>query len=335
MTRQPGARLAPRLLLAIAAVVAVVIVKTVGSPPAAVHGGKPSASSKATAAEAPGPPTRGAYFGARVRPLIDTQAANIAVLKRLQRQIARRLDIVHVYLMWHEPFPNRSDMAFLRQGSMLLLSWSGADTRAIASGAYDSWIRRQALAIKATDKKIFLEWRWEMDRPGLSAEIHSARDYIAAWDHIRAIFARKHVDNVSWVWCPTAQGFAYGNAPAYYPGNNEVDWVCADAYPGPGPYRSFATIVQPFLSWASRHRKPIMIGEYGVPQTYRPEQRAQWLWQAARTARNDPQIKALVYFDANTHHAYALAPGSPALQAFRRIANEGYFNPDQLPSLRS
>jgi len=216
-----------------------------------------------------------------------------------------------------------------------LLSWSGADTRAIASGTYDSWIRRQALAIKATEKKIFLEWRWEMDRPGLSAEIHSPADYIAAWDHIRAIFARERVDNVSWVWCPTAAGFASGTAPAYYPGNNEVDWVCADAYPGPGPYRSFATIVQPFLRWASGHRKPIMIGEYGVPQTYGPEQRAGWLWGAAQTARSDPQIKALVYFDGNAQHAYALQPGSPALRAFRRIAHDSYFNPDRLPSLRS
>jgi len=334
MTPKLGPRLAHRLLLAMAAVVAVVFVFTVGCDPAAVHV-RQARTGRKLGAEAPAPPAHGAYFGARVRPTLYTQAANIAALRRLQREIGRRLDIVHVYLMWHEPFANRSDLAFLRQGSALLLSWSGADTRAIASGTYDNWIRRQALAIKATDRKIFLEWRWEMDRPGLSAEIHSPADYIAAWDHIRAIFAREHVDNVSWVWCPTAAGFASGTAPAYYPGNNQVDWVCADAYPGPGPYRSFATIVHPFLRWASRHRKPIMIGEYGVPQTYGSVQRARWLWGAAQTARNDPQIKALVYFDGNAKHAYALQPGSPALRAFRRIANDSYFNPDQLPSLRS
>ncbi len=284
-------------------------------------------------ATAPVPPAHGAYFGARVRPAVDTEPAEIAAVRNLQGEIGRRLDIVHVFHMWEDPFPSRSDLAFLREGSMLLLSWSGTDTRAVAAGRYDSLIRRRALAIKAAGKRIFLEWRWEMDRPGLRAQIHSPAAFIAAWDHIRSIFAQEHVDNVAWVWCPTAQGFANGTAAAYYPGDNEVNWVCADAYPGPGPYRSFATVVQPFLDWASHHRKPIMIGEYGVPAdtSYGPWQRAQWLWGAARTVQRVAQIKALVYFDANAKHAYALAAGSPALQAFRGIAHVPYFNPVNLP----
>jgi beta-mannanase len=192
-------------------------------------------------------------------------------------------------------------------------------------------IRQRARAIKATGRKIFLEWRWEMDRPGLQVQIHSPASYIAAWDHIRAIFAQEHVTNVGWVWCPTAHGFATGQAAAYYPGNNEVDWVCADAYPGHGPYRSFANVVAPFLSWASHHRKPVMIGEYGVPNTYGAQQRAQWLLNAASTVRDNPQVKALVYFDANAKRAYSLGPGSPALEAFRRIAHFPYFNPAGQP----
>ena len=274
----------------------------------------------------------GAYFGARVRPPVLTQPAEIAAVQHLQGEIGRRLDIVHVFHMWQDPFPASSDLAFLRQGSMLLLSWSGADTRAIAAGKDDSLIRQRALAVKASGRRIFLEWRWEMDRPGLRAQVHSPADYIAAWDHIRSIFTQEQVDNVAWVWCPTASGFATGNAGAYYPGDNEVNWVCADAYPGPGPYRSFATVVQPFLDWASRHHKPVMIGEYGVPaDTYGPWQRAQWLWDAARTVQGHTQIKALVYFDANAQHSYALTAGLPALQAFRNIAHVPYFNPVNLP----
>src|SRR5207247_356219 len=83
--------------------------------------------------------------------------------------------------------------------------------------------------------------------------------------------------------------------------------VCADAYPGPGPYRSFATVVQPFLDWASHHRKPIMIGEYGVPAdtSYGPWQRAQWLWGAARTVQRVAHRTALGYSDANAKPAHA------------------------------
>jgi Glycosyl hydrolase family 26 len=284
-----------------------------------------------TASEGPAVPAHGAYFGARVRGNAYTESAEIAGVDRLQQSIGRRLAIVHVYHMWSDPFPSSSDLAFLRQGSTLLLSWSGTDTLAIIAGHYDQMIRQRALAIKATGKPIFLEWRWEMDRSGLQAQVHSPADYIKAWDHIRSIFAQEHVTNVGWVWCPTASGFATGQAAAYYPGNNEVDWVCADAYPGYGPYRSFANVVAPFLSWASHHPKPVMIGEYGVPTTYGTQQRAQWLWDAAHTVQSDPQIKALVYFDADAKRAYSLHVGSPALEAFRRIAHLPYFNPAGQP----
>jgi hypothetical protein len=78
-----------------------------------------------------------------------------------------------------------------------------------------------------------------------------------------------------------------------------------------------------------------MIGEFGVPQSYLPQQRAQWLSAAAQTARDDPQIKALVYFDSNAvgsvpADAFALGADSAALQAFRVIADSRYFNPGDL-----
>jgi hypothetical protein len=325
-----AAGVAAALVVAIAVVVLIGIAKP-SSSPAAPSAAGPVPSGTVNPALAPTSPAHGVYFGARVKPAVHTQSGAVAAVDALQHQIGRRLDIVHIFVKWQDPFPTSSALAFLRQGSTLLLSWAGTDTRAIASGAHDGWIRQRALAIKAIGRRIFLEWRWEMDRPNLASEIHSPADYIAAWDHIRSIFAREHVGNVAWVWCPRARGFPGANAAAYYPGDNEVDWVCVDAYPGPGPYRSFANIVQPFLSWASRHPKPIMIGEYGVPQTYLPLQRAQWLRDAAATVQGHPQIKALVYFDADAQHAYSLEPGSPALQAFRSMADEPYFNPLGLP----
>jgi hypothetical protein len=334
-------RLIAGLATAAALVVAVVVVTLVNpfdgtaagptAPTAIPTPTAPLPSPTVNSQVAPTPPAHGVYFGARVGPTVHTQLGDIAAIDNLQRQIGRRLDIVHVYLKWAAPFPTTSDLAFMQQGSMLLLSWAGTDTQAIASGRYDALIRLRAREIKATGKRIFLEWRWEMDRPNLRSEVHSPADYIAAWDHIRAIFAQEHVDNVAWVWCPTAKGFAGGDAAAFYPGDSEVDWVCSDAYPGPGPYRSFAEVATPFLKWAAQHQKPVMIGEYGVPSTYSPQQRARWLQDAAQTVKQDSQIKALVYFDANHQHAYSLYSGTPALQVFRSMAAEPYFNPHRLP----
>jgi len=243
---------------------------------------------------------------------------------------------VHTYVKWRARFPTTSALTFLSQGSMLLISWAGTDTRDISSGADDAWIRTRAEQVKALGKPVFLEWRWEMDRPNLRAQVHSGPDYVRAWDRIRRIFAAAGVRNAAWVWCPTSAGFADGRAAAYYPGDGEVDWICADAYPDYGSVASFAATVEPFLSWASQHGKPVMIGEFGVPVSYGDTQRAQWLRAAQQVVRADRQIKALLYFDANPagqgpQGRYALDGDAAALSVFRSMAREPYFNPVRSP----
>jgi hypothetical protein len=321
-------------LAALAAVLAVAIVMLVINLPGGGASQEPTSPPVAVSpnAAAPAMPAKGAYFGAWVGPAVFTQPGRIQAVDALQQQIGRRLDIVHIYLQQDGVFPTSSDLAFVRQGSMLLVSWALNDSRGIAAGQYDAAIRQRAGEIKAIGRPVFLEWRWEMDRPNLRAQVGSAADYIAAWKHIRRLFAQQHADNVAWVWCPSARGFTGGYAGAYYPGNAQVDWVCADAYPGGGSLHPFADVVRPFLAWASHHPKPIMIGEYGVPQRFSPQERAQWLRGAARTIMAYPRIKAAVYFDGPGVHpgsSFMLDAGS--LQAFRGIAHSRYFNPREQP----
>lgn len=319
---------------ALAALAAVIAVLSAGCTSGSASGLRvPNLGTAHDSRLAPKIPAHGAYFGAWVRPPVYSPSSQLVAVDTLQSQLGRQLDIVHTYLTWQAAFPTVSDRGALDQGSSLLLSWTGTNSQAVASGADDSFIRQRAREIKATNKPIFLEWRWEMNRPNLAGIVGSPAEFVAAWKHVRAIFAQQHVSNVAWVWCPTAKGFEPGgNAPAYYPGDAEVDWICTDAYPGFGPYRSFSDTVQPFLSWASHHPKPAMIGEYGVQESYGLQQRAQWLHAAAQTVMADPQVKALVYFDSNPvgsvpDDAMALDYGTAPMQAFRKIADSPYFNP--------
>src|SRR4029450_4449018 len=80
----------------------------------------------------------------------------------------------------------------------------------------------EARRIRALRRPILLRFRWEMDRPNLRATMWSAEDFVAAWRHVRRIFAQERVRNVSWVWCPTAEGFERGEAPDFYPGDADV-----------------------------------------------------------------------------------------------------------------
>ena len=245
---------------------------------------------------------------------------------------------MHTYLRQDAVFPTSSDLVFMRHGSILLVSWALNDSRGIAAGEWDASIRQRARELKALGQPVFLEWRWEMDRPNIRSAVGSPADYVAAWKHIRLLFAEEHVTNVAWVWCPTARGFASGRAQAYYPGNHEVDWVCADAYPRPGTQASFADVIHPFLAWASRHPEPIMIGEFGVPQSYGAQHREQWLRDAEQAVLQHHQIKALLYFDSNITGpspltSYGLDAGP--LAALRVIADNRYFNPRDVPVNRN
>jgi hypothetical protein len=324
-------------VIAVALIVAYAVIEHSGGAATPAKFRTPDLQAIPASRHAPAIPAHGAYFGAWVRQGAFNQGNQIAALDNLQGDVGRRLDIVHDYLTWQAKFPTPSEMVAIRQGSTLLLSWTGTSSTSVSSGRDDSVIRHLARQIKAIRKPIFIEWRWEMDRPNLRAIVGTPAEFIAAWKHVRAIFAQQHVRNVAWTWCPTARGFQPGgDAAAYYPGNHQVDWICTDAYPAPGPYDSFADSAAPFLRWAAHHRKPVMIGEFGVPVRYPPQQRAQWLRAAAQTVRDDPQIKALVYFDSNPDNLNAangmfINAGTPPMQAFRQIADSPYFNPRGWP----
>jgi hypothetical protein len=295
----------------------------------------PTPAISTTGSDQPPPiPITGAYLGAAAfTGSLYTEARRIASVDALEQAICRPLDIVHTYVTWQAEFPTASQLAASRDGQILLMSWTGTDTREMASGADDAEIRRIAGAVAGLHTPFFVELRWEMERPNLAGIVHSPADFIAAWDRARAIFDEVGVTNASWVWCPTATGFDNGTAPAYYPGAKEVDWICTDAYPQPpGAYEDLQSEVGAFMRWAAPQGKPIMLGEVGVPLSYSVERRNQWLDRARAYLTSTPAIKAFVYFDLNpighaTSRDWLLPAGSEALQHFRALANDPWFSP--------
>jgi hypothetical protein len=332
-------------LLAVLAAATLVGCGSGTKPAAACPAGVPKPASARSIHDAPPPvPARGAYLGAfALNGGTFSQSAYIASVNGLQRAICRPLDIVHSFLQWQQPFPTQSAVTASRSGQIVLLSWTGTDLAAMASGSEDAAIRTVAGQIASLHSPVFLELRWEMDRPNLTRVVHSPATFVAAWDHTRQVFAQAGVRNVSWVWCPTAAGFARGAAPAYYPGADQVDWICTDAYPNPRvALDPLQTELTPFLAWAKSQGKPLMIGEFGVPQSYSSDDRRAWVQHAAAFIKATPQIKAVVYFDYNpvghaATQAFRLQPGSSALAAFRALGADPWFRPrvlDSAPAMR-
>lgn len=277
-------------------------------------------------------PEHGALLGAWVRPESYSQPGRLAAIARFEGDIGRQLDIVHSYRRIHEEIATDSDVAFAARAT-LMISWAGASSEELNSGRVDDQIRLHAKQIRGLGKPILLRMRWEMDRPNLAASVGSPAEYIKSWRHVRKLFAEEGATNVSWVFCPTAEGFEERDAAAYYPGDDTVDWTCVDVYAG-SRLRPISELLTPFLTWAAQRPKPIMIGEYGVARAWSGLERRDWITGAAATFRANPQIKAVLYFESNPEERtasgeFAISDDPAALNAFRQTALDPYFNPSR------
>jgi hypothetical protein len=276
-------------------------------------------------------PATGAYLGAWIKPERLTQEGRVAAVGSLEKDLGRRLDIVNTYRRFEQLVGTDSDAEFLDRGATLMVSWATGDNRSITAGRHDALIRAQARAIRAVDRPVLLRMRWEMDRPNLRATMWSGEDYVAAWKHVRRIFAEQRATNVSWVWCPTAEGFVRGDAPAFYPGDDQVDWTCVDVYAG-NVFKPIGELMGPFLQWAAQRRKPIVVGEFGVAKAWGSAGRAAWLRDAERTFKANPQIKAIAYFESDPEgngpkQQFQLTGDKAAFQALKKLTADPYFNP--------
>jgi hypothetical protein len=283
-----------------------------------------------TTGRGPEPPESGVWLGAWVKPEWHTASGRAAALDAFNREAGGRLAVAHMFHEWPEEFPGPTEYAFQSMGKLQMISWSGTDTRSIVSGIYDPLIRQRAEEIKSFGVPLLLRWRWEMDRPNLAASMHSPEDYVAAWKHLRAIFTEVGATNAAWVWCPHVEGFVEDEREAerYYPGDDQVDWLCADVYPGP-EFASFSSQMDHFMAFAQQRPRPVIIGEFGVTADGRPGQRADWLREVGPYLKRHPQIKGALYFAAKQtakplyDSTFAADPESATV--FRQLATDPYF----------
>lgn len=278
-------------------------------------------------------PETGALLGAHVaRERRPAHADKQAGIEALEERLGRRLDVDHHFREFLAPEGvigplERWDVEY---GRTPMVSWSGHDTEEIVAGAHDDWVRMQANAVGRLDSPVLIRWGWEMESGRNARWVVSAEHYVAAWRHLRRLFAEEGATNAEWVWCPQAISFG-GGAEPYYPGDEHVDWLCADGYnfaPGmPGAtWRPFARIFSDFYRWAAPRGKPLMVAETGA-QERAPGEKAEWIRRADEVLRKDmPAIKALVWFDTHARYDWRLDTSQEAFDAFAELARHPYWN---------
>jgi len=257
--------------------------------------------------------------------------------RQIESDADRDYDIGHVFHSWDTAIPTTDDLMHLEDGRTLLVSWNGTDTKEIAAGVHDEWIQRQAEAVRDLKTDILLRWLWEMDGNRRRDWVHSGPDYVAAWNHIRDIFTDVGATNAAFVWCPNEFLFWDGGDPEpWYPGDDRVDWLCADGYnwgaaADADDWLAFEEIFGDFYAWAEPKGLPIMIGETGVGEGSTGE-KAEWIRSLPETLRTKlPEIDALVYFDKDFsdrgHRDWRVDTSPDSYAAWVEISNDPWFTP--------
>ena len=277
------------------------------------------------------PPPGTIYLGAYVNlGGHETVQQQIVSTAKFETSINRTLAIDMHYHQWSEPLISVAEQDDAAHGRIPLVSWAcgdlggvGVKDADIAAGLYDARIKQGALSVKKFGRPIFLRYKWEFNllyNTKCADPAHDIKDtngqpryspteFVAAWNHIRAVFAANGAKNVVWLWNPSGNVMA---PDAYYPGDAQVDWIGTDWYDSFNLYftdiydMTFNTKTgksvwtYPYLSthWPN---KPLMISETGAVQTWQVNYFAGDATHPCADAslqQNFQNIQAYVYWDS-------------------------------------
>lgn len=283
----------------------------------------------------------GAWFGAWVSRRADgSRSGQEAARESLEKGLGTKLAVRHYFYPWHQTPDLTRERRDVDEGLVPMVSWNDGDLRSVASGAEDARIREVVRDLAAIPGRVLLRYGWEMDRDGASGtgSIGTPQDYVAAWKQLRRQLQEAGADNVEMVWCPTSWGFQRNSERdprRWYPGDDEVDWICADGYnlsrDGKG-WRTFDEVFGPFLRWAERRGKPIVLGELAAPgDPNDPDRQAEWIRDMGRAVKCEhPSIRAVVWFDTDRPkrgpvYDWRLERTEETLQAAGDVAADRHF----------
>lgn len=273
-----------------------------------------------------------------------TQKLHPEKLTSFQKLINKKVSIAHYYLGWEALTTPQllSQFSLLhRFGWQPMLSTNPyyfSDCKAnplplytaIANGLCDDFLKRAGTNLSKIQQPFYFVFAWEMNNENNQWSItttgSTTTDFIHAWQHIHTIFAKQHVKNIIWVFCPNVPDNTTTPYAKIYPGNAYVDWICLDGYnwgttQSWSSWGNFADIFTSSYNTLTHiaPSKPLMLGEFNT--TDQGGNKADWYTDALtqQIPDNFPDIKAVVIFNENRpqeHVNWQIDSNPDALKAF-------------------
>lgn len=310
------------------------------------------------AAQLPPPPDGQVYLGIWANPsLATTQEAAIEIREGAAPNGINRTFALHLhYENWHALadmtdssgtfHPDAALAGDILHDRVPVISWtcdgSIANSDAAVAGGNpneDVVVLATAHALAQYPGPVVLRWFWEFNDLGNNQTCRGDSggsptqqvygNFVAAWRHIRQLFATAGATNVVFLWNP---GFGGSDPAGFYPGNDAVDWIGIDTY----QRTTTATFANDFDSFYQQFsssiygNKPLMVGENGSHNIadYATELQSGYLsgLLADVQANRYPLLKAYCYFDSSGAHGNWVLDSSGGLNAFAALAASASFS---------
>lgn len=243
----------------------------------------------------------------------------------LEDTLGAPFPLIHIYTAWgskeEEQFPELQVKSILEMGSLPVITWEPWLTdfdaekipglRAtqkrdvggmsdVAKGKYDSYIHAWAKEAAKIDQPIFIRLGHEMNDPyryPWGPQNNTAKDFVAAWQHVYTLFKKDGASKVVWIWSPHP---AYGYFDAFYPGSKYVDYIGIGVLnygtvANWSKWWSFGEIFGKHYSELAIYNKPMMITEFGSLTA--GGKREQWFEEALhQLPQKYPLVKSILFF---------------------------------------
>ncbi len=267
-------------------------------------------------------PACGALWG------IATPGGSESALTADESTVGRTFDIVYDFHQVGDTLPTAAEVDEVASGHLLHVNIESTNWVAVANGAQDAGLTRQALGVKSLNAPVYVTFNHE---PDVKSKVSrgTGADFVAAWRHVHDLFIANGATNAVWVWVmvgwyPNFPGYA-----AFYPGNSYVDWLSWEAYSTTscGTTRNvlkstFADAAGPMYTWLHDGHgvaagiditKPEMISEYGANyDSGNPGAQGAWYQGIPQALKTQfPDIKAVAKWDnpgGNCQYAMSTSP---------------------------
>ena len=193
---------------------------------------------------------------------------------------------------------------------------AGIDLAAIPAGAYDSYLRTYASAVRSYGRRVVLSFGHEMNAswyPWGFGHVAPAI-FVAAWRHIVTLFRAVGASNETRLWTVNVTGSSQAAPIApWWPGVDYVTWVGLDGY----FFRSSQTFRSLFGLTIAAVRAitsdPVLIAETGATPAAGKAAKITSMFAGVHRYR----LLGFVWFDADTRQDWRVSHDPAAITALR------------------